>query len=125
LELRTLTMNQANHTVLIYSMFYGQVTLPPRNLNRIVGIDHTEVLRFLIKLKIAVSRPGIRNVDHPFILQLIAVLPPTQGKRLHQMLSNPGLGDFLTHPIVVNLILTDILNEPRNCLWLPYLNLRP
>ena len=64
-------MNQANHTVLIYSIFYGQVGLPSRNLNRIAGIEYNEALRFLIKLKIAVSRPAIRNIDHPFIRQLI------------------------------------------------------
>jgi len=104
-------MDQPNHTILIYSLFYNKSDTPSKDLNRISGINRDDALRFLIKLKIAVSRMSGRNIDHPFILQVIATLPPDLGKRLYAMLSAPALGDFLTHPVVINSIIADILSQ--------------
>jgi len=103
-------MEQPNQTVLIYSLFYGHA-VPAKSLDLLSGLDRDEILKFLIKLKIAISRINLRNLHHPFIQEVIAVLPSSSRQKLIAFLASDELAYYLTNSDVINSIIADILNN--------------
>ncbi|HEY8929825.1 MAG TPA: hypothetical protein VIM55_11570 [Mucilaginibacter sp.] len=114
-------MEQKQYTILIYTQFFGTTQLPPKNLDKIKGLDRDNVLRFLISIKIAVTKTYGKNITHPFIQLLLKNLPRNHANRLTTMLSMDNQAYFLTHPVVINQIVADILNEPEDQL-MPRIN---
>ncbi|SDE87773.1 hypothetical protein SAMN05216464_110155 [Mucilaginibacter pineti] len=105
-------MEQPNQTILIYSLFYEQ-PVPPKSLVKISEFNKEEILKFLIKLKIAVTRINLRNLNHPFVKQLIDLLPLTSAQRVRDFLANDELAYYLTNADVINSILAEILNDDK------------
>lgn len=107
-------MEQKQYTILIYTQFFGTTTLPPKNLDKIKGIDRDNIYRFLISVKIAITKTYGKNITHPFVQLLIKNLPRNHASRLATMLSMDNQAYFLTHPVVINQIIADLLNEPQD-----------
>ena len=106
-------MDQKRYTVLIYTQYYGTDQLPPKDLAKIRGLNRDNVLRFLIAVKIAVTKTSGGNIEHAYVRLLLRDLPKEHGNRLATMLSTDSQAYFLSHPVVIDQILADILNEAQ------------
>jgi hypothetical protein len=105
-------LNQPHYTILIYTHFFGTTQLPERGLSKIKGLNRDNVLRFLLAVKIAITKTSGKNLTHPFIKLLLRDLPRNHASRLATMLSQDNQAYFLSHPVVIDQIIADILNEP-------------
>jgi hypothetical protein len=104
-------MNQQQHTILIYTLFYQTNELPAKNLDLLKGLNRDNILRFLIAIRTAVARHKGPSIKQLFIQRFIKNLPKSTQKRVLTFLTQDNHAYFLTVPLIITQIITEVLNQ--------------